>query len=201
MSERLGEMPPDPGLPQNPFTPPPHHDPSCGAPPSVQPRKHSRAFAFVMLCIGAVVGALGVLGAIAAMDGYGPFAPQAPMGQVVTVGDFRIVVIAVERQGPVEGMSAELIPQGEFVLVRMSVQNTGSSAQTFAVAPQKLQAGGAEYDSVRVRETGPTFDRIPPGGTASGPIVFDVPEGAQLEAVELHGSAFSWGAKVKVSEG
>ncbi|MFI6907206.1 DUF4352 domain-containing protein [Nonomuraea sp. NPDC050394] len=199
MSERLGQMPPDSGLPQNPYTPAPHNDASHGASPTVQPRNRYRAV--VLLCIGAVVGALGVLGAFAVVDGYGPFAAQASMGEVVTVGDFRIVVEEVDRHGRAESARAGGVPKGEFILVKLSVLNTGSGIQAFAVGAQKLLAGRSEYDSVLVENTAPMFEQIPPGGTATGLIVFDVPEGAQLEAVELHGSAFSWGAKVKLSEG
>ncbi|MEV4896521.1 DUF4352 domain-containing protein [Nonomuraea sp. NPDC055795] len=198
MTLHSGEMPTVHGLPQQPFGPPQHAGHAYGAPPPVQPGK--RKHAFIVFCLGVAVGVLGVLGVMVVMDGYGPFARQAEMRELVTVGDFRIVVTAVERQGPVAGMPSELIPQGEFVLVRLSVQNIDSSAQTFAVASQKLRAGGAEYDSVRVRETGRMFERIPPGGTTEGLLAFDVPEGAPLDAVELQGGAFSWGTTVKLRE-
>ncbi|MFI9556287.1 DUF4352 domain-containing protein [Nonomuraea endophytica] len=190
-------MPTDAALPRQPPEPP-QHPSDAYAPPLARPRKRKQAF--IILCIASAVGVLGILGALVVAGGYGPFAQQVEMSEVVAVGDFSIVVEKVERHGRAESARADRVPQGEFVFVQLSVRNASSSTQTFAVDPQKLVAGGAKYDSVHVRDTGPMFERLPPGGGATGLIVFDVPVGAQVEALELHGGAFSPGAQVKLRE-
>ncbi|MFI6298367.1 DUF4352 domain-containing protein [Nonomuraea sp. NPDC050790] len=186
MSEGYGQMSTYPGLGQNPYVP-----------PQAQPRKRLREL--FIFCLGAAVGVLGVLGAVVVVEDFGPVAQQARMSEMVTVGDFRIIVQEVERKGPGETGSAEWTPRGEFVFVTVLVQNVESSAQTFEVGRQKLLAGGSEYDAVPLGEGGRMFERIPPGATINGLVVFDVPKGTPLEAIVLHSGAFSWGAKVTLS--
>jgi hypothetical protein len=95
--------------------------------------------------------------------------------------------------------------QGMFCLVAVSVKNIGDRAQMFDGSSQKaLDAQGTQFShdgaaAFYANEGNNTFlEQINPGNT-KGRLIFDVPEGTKLTAMELHDSPFSGGVKVSLS--
>jgi hypothetical protein len=96
--------------------------------------------------------------------------------------------------------------QGQFCLAVLTVRNTGPNVQTFVDSFQKaIGPRGETYRTdpaagALVNGTGASpFVQINPGNTVSGTIVFDIPAGASISALELHENPFSHGAIVQVA--
>jgi hypothetical protein len=96
--------------------------------------------------------------------------------------------------------------QGQFCMVNVAVKNIGKEAQTFSGSSQKaFDAKGTEFSDDITAEMyanqGNTtwLEQINPGNSVKGKIIFDVPKGAKLTALELHDSPFSGGVKVNLS--
>ncbi|MFG2005385.1 DUF4352 domain-containing protein [Spirillospora sp. NPDC048911] len=97
-------------------------------------------------------------------------------------------------------------PQGEFVLVAVTVRNIGDEAQMFIDTEQKAaDSGGKEFTPsteaavVLNQKTGAFLSDINPGNSVKGLLAFDVPTGTRLASLELHDSAFSDGVKVTLT--
>ncbi|MGF1647799.1 MAG: DUF4352 domain-containing protein [Kineosporiaceae bacterium] len=128
------------------------------------------------------------------------------LGTPVTDGEFTFTVDSVERIGALVGNEwVNETAQGEFVLIRVTVANTGDEPRDFNAWEQDLydtegrlfeaQSGwflveGGE-DSV--------FSTVNPGNTVVGaPLLYDVPPGAQLDRLELHDTWYSRGVGVSL---
>lgn len=85
--------------------------------------------------------------------------------------------------------------KGEFVSVRVKVDNIGDKAQSFDTSDQKLYVGSAEYTSDTSLDSYP-YAPINPGLSTEVSVLFDVPVGAEPTAVKLHDSMFSSGVKL-----
>nr|WP_084699215.1 DUF4352 domain-containing protein [Actinoplanes globisporus] len=88
----------------------------------------------------------------------------------------------------------------------VSVKNIGDEARTFDGGAQKaLDGNNVQYSNdgaaeLYVNSGAQTFlEQINPGNTVKGTLVFDVPSGTKLTALELHDSYFSGGVKVQLS--
>ncbi|HLS39845.1 MAG TPA: DUF4352 domain-containing protein [Ornithinicoccus sp.] len=124
------------------------------------------------------------------------------LGTPVRDGKFEFVVTEVETglTSIGEGITREE-PQGQFVLVHLSVTNIGDEAQSFFDGNQKLVD-----DRGRTHETSSAamwledndlwVNDINPGNTVEGVLLFDIPEDATPAQLELHDSAFSGGVTV-----
>ena len=95
--------------------------------------------------------------------------------------------------------------QGTFCLIKVQVKNIGDEARTFTGANQKAFAGKVEYSNdtgaeLAANEQAATFlEEINPGNSVAATLVFDVPKGTKLTAIELHDSAFSGGVTVTLN--
>lgn len=95
--------------------------------------------------------------------------------------------------------------QGTFCLIKVQVKNIGDEARTFTGANQKAFAGKVEYSNdtgaeLAANEQAATFlQEINPGNSVAATLVFDVPKGTKLTAIELHDSAFSGGVTVALN--
>ncbi len=124
----------------------------------------------------------------------------AGVGEEVRDGKFGFVV----TDFGVADQEAGLKPRGEFIIVTLQVSNVGNEPQSFFVQNQKLiDTQGREYaaDSmaaIRINEDAMALD-LGPGFDITVNVPFDVPRGTQPEYVELHDSAFSGGALVRLS--
>lgn len=124
------------------------------------------------------------------------------LGTPVRDGKFEFVVTEVETGLTEigEGFTREE-PQGQFVLVHLTVTNIGDGAQSFFDGNQKLVD-----DRGRTHETSSAamwledndlwVNDINPGNTVEGVLLFDIPEDATPAQLELHDSAFSGGVLV-----
>ncbi|MBD7949143.1 MULTISPECIES: DUF4352 domain-containing protein [Oerskovia] len=125
------------------------------------------------------------------------------LGSAVRDGKLEFTVTALEpgvtRVGD-EILGAD--PQGQFVLVHVSVTNIGDAAQMFDASAQKmLDTQGREHSAdptagIYLGDANSFLDDIDPGSSTQGVVVFDVPAGAVPAGVELHDSFMSGGATV-----
>ncbi len=90
--------------------------------------------------------------------------------------------------------------QGEFIVVRLTVQNTSADPGQFLGTFQKLNAGGQVYtiDDEATFYVGGGFVDIPPGGQVDVGLAYDVPPGTVPESVELHADPMSPGVVLPV---
>lgn len=95
--------------------------------------------------------------------------------------------------------------QGEYCLVGVTVKNLGDEAQIFAGGSQTaLDAKNVAYShdgsaEFTVNATTQAFlEQIDPEQSVKGTLVFDVPKGTELTAIELHDSYLSGGVKVRL---
>jgi hypothetical protein len=120
-----------------------------------------------------------------------------------TDGGLTFAVTNVETAPSVKYQDAPVVKtaQGEFLIVHMTVLNSGAEHTTFLGTLQKLKAGGSTYsidDEATSYLDGAVAD-LNPGDTKDVAIAFDVPPGTTPDAIELHGDPISSGVDVPLS--
>jgi Domain of unknown function (DUF4352)/Protein of unknown function (DUF2510) len=125
-------------------------------------------------------------------------------GPQATDGGLTFAVTGTETAPSVQYQDApvEKTAQGEFVIVHMTVLNSGDAQGTFLATLQKLNAGGTTYsidDEATAYLNGTWADLPAAGDTADVAIAFDVPPGTTPESLEVHGDAVSTGVQVPLS--
>ena len=128
--------------------------------------------------------------------------PPPPAGAVD--GPLTFSVVGVERAATITDSENEFLTkdaQGEFIVVRLTVQNTSPDPGQFLGTFQKLNAGGQVYtiDDEATFYVGGGFVDIPPGGQVDVGLAYDVPPGTVPESVELHADPMSPGVVLPVS--
>jgi hypothetical protein len=128
--------------------------------------------------------------------------PPPPAGAVD--GPLTFSVVGVERGATITDSENEFLTkdaQGEFIVVRLTVQNTSPDPGQFLGTFQKLNAGGQVYtiDDEATFYVGGGFVDIPPGGQVDVGLAYDVPPGTVPESVELHADPMSPGVVLPVS--
>ncbi|MFD6100437.1 DUF4352 domain-containing protein [Nocardiopsis flavescens] len=105
------------------------------------------------------------------------------LGEPVDLGQWRVTVDSVETQTAYEGTS----PQGEFAVVRLNVENIGTEATYFdSSAVSLVDADGNSHSSATTGSDDSLFlEQINPGNESPGEVVFDIPEGTEVTAVEV----------------
>ena len=128
------------------------------------------------------------------------------MGDKVSAGDFEYTVTKVTPGVKQIGDSTfGQKPQGQFVLVKLSVTNTGSEAQMFNDSEHKLvDTEGREHSAdgeaaIYVPGNDSFLENVNPGNTLKGTIVFDVPADATPQELKLMGPGFWDPAEAVVS--
>jgi hypothetical protein len=130
--------------------------------------------------------------------------PEPPgLGDPVRDGQFEFVVRSVDcgtrSVGAGFGHRAAL---GQFCLVGLRVENTGNQGRTFQGGQQYLvDRDGNRHDPDLAATAGNGGDRLwathlNPGQRLAGTLVYDVPEAAAPDRVELHDGLFSGGVSV-----
>lgn len=119
-------------------------------------------------------------------------------------GPLTFSVTGVESGTTVTDSENELITkdaQGEFIVVRLTVQNTSPDPGQFLGTFQKLNAGGQVYtiDDEATFYVGGGFVDIPPGGLVDVGLAYDVPPGTVPESIELHADPMSPGVVLPVA--
>ncbi|PZR55012.1 DUF4352 domain-containing protein [Xylanimonas oleitrophica] len=132
-----------------------------------------------------------------------PAEQSAGVGTAVRDGKFEFTVTAVEPG--VAQVGDEFLnkaPQGQFVLVHLTVANIGDRAQMFYDDAQKAyDAAGRQFSAdteagIYLEDSNAFLKEINPGNTVEGILVFDVPTDVTLASLELHDSLFSGGVTV-----
>ncbi|UQX12292.1 DUF4352 domain-containing protein [Candidatus Mycobacterium methanotrophicum] len=128
-------------------------------------------------------------------------AQAAVIGTPVRDGKFEFIVTSVDRSKTAGNPSNEYeqsTAQGEYINVHLSVKNTGNEAQSYFASNQKLIVGGKKFDAASILGLKGDGDSINPGLGIDTVVSFDVPVGTNPDSIELHDSAFSGGATVKL---
>jgi hypothetical protein len=124
-------------------------------------------------------------------------------GPQATDGGLTFAVTGTENAPTVQYQDApvEKVAQGEFIIVHMTVLNSGDAQGTFLATLQKLKAGGTTYsiDDEATAYLNGTWADLNAGDTADVAIAFDVPPGTTPESLEVHGDAVSTGVEVSLS--
>lgn len=119
----------------------------------------------------------------------------APAGSTVRDGKFEFQVLGVERGATqIDDAFAPEIAKGEFFIVKLRVTNIGDDARSFSASNQKLIVNGNEYEATSILGDNSWMEDINPGLGIETQAVFDIPPGAEPEAIECHDSMFSGGA-------
>jgi cytoskeletal protein RodZ len=131
--------------------------------------------------------------------------PTAPSGSGAqgTDGGLTFAVTGVETAPSVQYQDApvEKTAQGEFVIVHMTVLNSGAEPATFLGTYQKLNAGGITYyiDDEATFYVGGGLAELAPGDQADVALAFDVPPGTTPESIELHADPMGSGVQVPLA--
>ena len=131
--------------------------------------------------------------------------PSAPSGSgpQASDGGLTFAITGVENAPTVKYQDApvEKKAQGEFLIVHMTVLNSGDAQGTFLATLQKLKAGGTTYniDDEATAYLNGTWAALDPSGSADVAIAFDVPPGTSGESLEVHGEPMSTGVDVPLS--
>lgn len=135
-----------------------------------------------------------------------PAEPELPgIGATAADGKFSFVVTGVETGVPqVGGQYLTSDAQGQYVLVHLTVTNSGTEPQyLFASSQQATDTQGRTHSvdttaTLYAGETDVWASQINPGNQISGTLVFDIPADATLETVTLHDSPFSGGVQIRL---
>lgn len=123
----------------------------------------------------------------------------AGIGIPVRDGKFEFVVTKVETGQPsVPGVFAPTEAKGEFVVVHLTVTNIGDREQTFFASNQKLKAGDVTFSNETNLTDDGWIEDLNPGLSGTYKVAFDVPPGTVPEFLEVHDSAFSGGATIRL---
>ena len=125
-------------------------------------------------------------------------------GAQASDGGLTFAITGTETAASVKYQDAPVVKnaQGEFIVVHMTVLNSGDAQGTFLATLQKLNAGGTTYsidDEATAYLNGTWADLAAPGDTAELAIAFDVPPGTTPESLEVHGAPMSTGVEVPLS--
>ncbi len=127
---------------------------------------------------------------------------EAPgVGDAVRDGDFEFTVNEVQTglTSIGEGFTEET-PQGQFVLIDITVTNIGDKGTALLDSNQVLiDEQGRQHNTSSASmwlEEGLWLDEINPGNSVSGVLLYDIPTDAVPTTLELHDSMFSGGVTV-----
>jgi hypothetical protein len=118
-------------------------------------------------------------------------------------GQLQFVVTNVRSVHRVGTGAAHRTPRGSYLLVTVTIRNLGRTARPFDLAGQHLVDSqghrySADVGATRYLGTAALPKAIPPGGSLTGTVPFDVPAGTRINQVELHGSPASTGVQVRL---
>jgi hypothetical protein len=131
-------------------------------------------------------------------------ASVAPAGSAVRDGKFEFQVLGVKRAAQAGDLSNQfetVEPQGEFIIVTMSVKNVGDEARSFSATNQKLiDTAGREYSANSAADMwmNKGTGEINPGNRIQVEAAFDVAPGTVPSELAVHDSMFSGGAIVRL---
>ena len=123
-------------------------------------------------------------------------APTVALNEVVDIGSFAFTVTNVELGQPKIGTRTA---QGTFVVVDITVENIGDGLRTVYCQNQILKdLAGRRFENGVTVGDGDDMIGIKPRDRVEFQCAFDVPVGTLTGVVELHDTAYSAGATVRV---
>ena len=134
--------------------------------------------------------------------------PIAAIGQSVRDGKFAFIVTSMARPTKTitDRSGTTETAQGVFVIVRITVTNTGYYARTLTATNQFLISDTGQRFATSPAISSLTgaetifLEKINPGHTVNdAPLLFDVPLGTTIASIELHDLVSSSGAEVKLT--
>jgi len=133
--------------------------------------------------------------------------PAGALRHPVRDGKFEFVVQRVDCSRSTVGPEhLKRTATGKYCVVSLSIRNIADRPQLLVGSLQKaFDAGGTEFTDDEAaglfanRNTQTFLRKVDPGHQVSGKIVFDVPKGTRLTAMELHDSYFSNGVRVALT--
>ncbi|MBS5749439.1 MULTISPECIES: DUF4352 domain-containing protein [Actinotignum] len=113
------------------------------------------------------------------------------IGTPVVLGDFEVTVTNVEKG--VSHIGNDVLGKdatGQYVIVDVTVKNTGKEAAGFAESEQKLvDTEGRQHsvsgDSLYLGDASMIYEKVNPGNTVTGKLLYDVPADAVPAKLEL----------------
>lgn len=131
----------------------------------------------------------------------------AGLNEAVDAGDLQYTVTKVQPGvSKVGDQYLNQEPQGQYVLVSVSVKNTGKSSTTFDSSLVKLYDKDAtQYSTdttaeIYANKQSSTFlEQINPGNTVKGVLVFDIPKDVQPTQLGVRGGLFGSEKKITLS--
>ena len=128
--------------------------------------------------------------------GASPAKAASGIGSPVRDGQFEFTVTSVDRSRTAGDLADPTQAKGEYFNVHLTVKNTGTEARSYGSSDQKLIIGGKQYNAASVLGLPNDNENINPGLSIDTVVPFDIPVGAQPDAVQLHDSLFSGGITV-----
>jgi hypothetical protein len=137
----------------------------------------------------------------------GPAPARPGLGDAVRDGQFEFVVRSVGcGQATLDNGWLHAQAKGQYCVVELTVTNIGTEARNFGDGLQRATGpSGERYAAdtgagVVANGSGQAiWDVINPGISVTAKIVYDIPPGAAITALELHDGALSRGATVTLS--
>ncbi len=133
---------------------------------------------------------------------------EASIGDKVTIGDFSYIVTDVMQLPYIGGGYLGVEAKGMFVILIMSVENSGKKSEYLSYNNFKLlDSKSREYEtdttaSIYMSQMGytplPMFDKIGPGLTSEGGIVFDVPGDDTGLRLKISGGTLEGSVYIKI---
>lgn len=134
-------------------------------------------------------------------------ADVAGVGDPVTDANLTFTVTGVDTTQAIGDSMVSSEAQGEYLIVNLTVENTGDESATFNAGPSQvaLDSEGNKYEtsqdammSSSSEDMNSFLQPINPGNSVEGRLVFDVPENTEIVKVRLQGGTFSSGAEVSL---
>lgn len=133
----------------------------------------------------------------------------AGIGQAVSSGDMQFTVTGKHTSDTLGSGALATTAQGKYVIIDLTVKNTGDSPGTFNAGPAQVayDTQGRQYEtSDDAMMSGDSADensflqQLNPGQSEQGRLVYDVPQSVNLVKVDLQGGAFSAPAHVALTK-
>src|SRR5262245_30408539 len=172
-------------------------------PAATPPRRRKRGRRALIAAI-AVIGVVLVLGAL---DDRHRAPAQSPpgIGDAVRDGNFEFVVEDLDcGRSSIGPPLFRQTADGQYCVVALTVRNVKDDSRTFSIVNQKLRDGDREFSASVLATMAANGSaelintQLNPEQAAQGRLVFDVPESAAPDAIELHDSLLSGGVRVHV---
>ncbi|MGH8837202.1 MAG: protein kinase domain-containing protein [Actinomycetes bacterium] len=157
----------------------------------------------------AAIAFLGVVLVLGALDDRGRPAAKAPPGIGDPVRDGNLEFVVDKLVCGESSIGPPLFRQtahGQYCVVTLNVRNVKNDPRTFSIVNQKLRDGDREFSASVLATMAANGSanlintQLNPEQTAHGLLVFDVPESATPDSMELHDSLLSGGVRVAVGD-